>query len=63
MADPRFGEGFPQEFDATNRRTPFREQQRTLPQAEQVAVQAREAMKIDKENPQIQEIIQLLKAA
>ena len=50
MADPRFGEGFPQEFDATNRRTPFREQQHTLPHAEQVAVQAREALKLDREN-------------
>lgn len=49
MADPRFGEGFPEQFDATNRLTPFREQQQSLPDANQFGIQIREALKLEKD--------------
>lgn len=44
MADPRFGEGFPEQFDATNRLTPFKEKQKGLPEAVQFSHEAREAL-------------------
>ena len=63
----RFGEGFPEHFDASNRLTPFREKQTELPEANTFGIKIREALKLEKEQwpecPPVQNVEEFFNAA